>query len=427
MSDKVVIKAENVSKMYRLGAIGMTSMVEDVHRTWAKWRGKEDPYQKVAIQNDRSQKQLSDYVWSLKNIDFEIHQGDAVGIIGKNGAGKSTLLKLLSRVTTPTSGSIKMKGRIASLLEVGTGFHPELTGRENVFMNGTIMGLSRKEIASKLDEIVDFAGVEQYLDTPVKRYSSGMYVRLGFSVAAHLEPDILIVDEVLAVGDAEFQKKCLGKMKDVNSSEGRTLLFVSHNLPSIQVLCQKGLLLDKGMLLASASTKEVLLEYSKLSSKKLSVDVLGNRSLSTTNYHVLMKRIEMYDIDQNLITRISTGLFLKFRIYFHSNVHLVNDVLFRIQILDTDNNIQFICNNDHSYRLVTIVEGDSYIECIVPKFPLFEGEYKVNLLCYSKSVGILDEVEDVLKFEVIDGDFFGTGKIPTIKKGLLVEHYWKYE
>src|SRR5476651_602766 len=227
------IKVENLSKAYQLGNFGTGTISRDLERVWARMRGKEDPFLKIGELNDRTQKGSSDIVWSLKDINFEIEQGDAVGIIGKNGAGKSTLLKILSRVTSPTTGNIKVKGRIASLLEVGTGFHPELTGAENIYLNGAIMGMNKREIKRKFDEIVDFAGVDRYIDTPVKRYSSGMYVRLAFAVAAYLDAEILVVDEVLAVGDAEFQKKCLGKMSDVSKGEGKTVLFVSHNMGSI--------------------------------------------------------------------------------------------------------------------------------------------------------------------------------------------------
>ena len=242
----VVIKVENVSKQYRLGKIGTGSFSHDMNRWWHTIRGKEDPYLKIGEVNDRTKKSTGEYVWALNNISFEVKQGEVLGIIGKNGAGKSTLLKILSRTTSPTTGSIKIKGRVASLLEVGTGFHPELTGRENVFLNGAILGMTKAEIKSKFDEIVDFSGVEAYIDTPVKRYSSGMYVRLAFAVAAHLEPEILIVDEVLAVGDAEFQKKCLGKMKDV-SGQGRAVIFVSHSMTSVQALCMSAVFLENGI------------------------------------------------------------------------------------------------------------------------------------------------------------------------------------
>lgn len=263
----LALKAENISKQYRLGQVGTGTLSHDLNRFWHKARGKEDPYLKIGDTNDRSTKGDSDYVWSLRDINFEIEEGDAVGIIGRNGAGKSTLLKLLSKVTKPTTGKIYTNGRIASLLEVGTGFHPEMTGRENIFLNGAILGMTKKEIIRKFDEIVDFSGVERYIDTPVKRYSSGMYVRLAFAVAAHLESEILIVDEVLAVGDAEFQKKCLGKMNDVTKGDGRTILFVSHNLSAIRELCTKGLLLDQGKMLFDGKIDDCLLEYQKKNDK----------------------------------------------------------------------------------------------------------------------------------------------------------------
>lgn len=241
------IEFDHVGKQYRLGLVSTKTLSHDLNRWWqTAVLKKEDPYLKIGETNDRSKAGNSEYIWALKDIDFKVEQGDVVGIIGKNGAGKSTLLKLLSKVTGPTVGTIRARGRIGSLLEVGTGFHPEMTGRENIFMNGAIMGMNKEEISKKLDEIVDFSGCERYIDTPVKRYSSGMIVRLGFAVAAHLEPEILVVDEVLAVGDAEFQKKAIGKMQDVSQGEGRTVLFVSHNMASMQRLCKRGILLDKG-------------------------------------------------------------------------------------------------------------------------------------------------------------------------------------
>lgn len=257
----LAIKAENISKQYRLGEVGTGTLSHDLNRFWYKVRGLEDPYLKIGEANDRSSKGVSDYVWSLRDINFEIEQGDAVGIIGRNGAGKSTLLKLLSKVTKPTTGSFKVNGRIASLLEVGTGFNPEMTGRENIYLNGAILGMRRHEITRKLDEIIAFSGVERYIDTPVKRYSSGMYVRLAFAVAAHLESEILIVDEVLAVGDAEFQKKCLGKMGDVSKNEGRTVLFVSHNMGAIQNLCNKAIHLKNGQFANMGDAKNIVSEY----------------------------------------------------------------------------------------------------------------------------------------------------------------------
>ena len=256
------IEFDHVSKQYRLGLVSTKTLSHDIRRWWlTSVRGKEDPYLKIGETNDRATKGTSDYVWALRDIDFKVEQGDVVGIIGKNGAGKSTLLKLLSRVTGPTTGTIRAHGRIGSLLEVGTGFHGEMTGRENIFMNGAILGMTRNEIQAKLDEIIDFSGCERYIDTPVKRYSSGMTVRLGFAVAAFLEPEILVVDEVLAVGDAEFQKKAIGKMKDVSQGEGRTVLFVSHNMTSVKSLCNTGILLENGMIKDMGKIEPIVAHY----------------------------------------------------------------------------------------------------------------------------------------------------------------------
>lgn len=286
------IKVENLSKIYRLGEIGTGTISRDMER-WFKTKvlKQEDPFLKIGETNDRANKGKSDIVYSLQDINFEIQQGDAVGIIGRNGAGKSTLLKILSRVTTPTTGRINIKGRVASLLEVGTGFHPELTGRENIYLNGAILGMRKREIDRKLDEIIDFSGVERYIDTPVKRYSSGMYVRLAFAVAAHLESEILIVDEVLAVGDAEFQKKCLGKMNEVSKGEGRTVLFVSHNMAAIQKLCSTSILMQYGELRLQGDTNRIIEKYNKL-------NLVSNEiHLKNNNY---IKYISFYQDKNNL-------------------------------------------------------------------------------------------------------------------------------
>jgi lipopolysaccharide transport system ATP-binding protein len=258
-----VIQAEHISKQYKLGFVGMSSLADDIQRLMAKLKGNEDPFLKVGEENKRDKTSMqkdSKYVWALRNINFNINQGDIVGIIGKNGAGKSTLLKILSRVTEPTKGRLRYKGRLASLLEVGTGFHPDLSGRDNVFLNGAILGMKRHEIASKLNEIIEFSGVEKYIDTPVKRYSSGMYVRLAFAVAAHLEPDILVIDEVLAVGDIEFQEKCIGKMKDV-AGNGRTVLFVSHNMAAVKSLCHRAMVLQDGALAYDGTVSDGIAHY----------------------------------------------------------------------------------------------------------------------------------------------------------------------
>lgn len=278
---EIILKAENISKQYRLGQIGTGTISHDLNRWWSKVRGKEDPFLKVGETNDRSTKGESDYIWALKDINFEVKRGEILGIIGKNGAGKSTLLKILSRVTSPTTGEIKTKGRIASLLEVGTGFHPEMTGRENIYLNGAILGMTKAEIRSKIDEIIEFSGCERYVDTPVKRYSSGMTVRLAFAVAAHLEPDILVVDEVLAVGDAEFQKKAIGKMQDISKGEGRTVLFVSHNMDSIMRLCTRAILMKNGNIIEKGNVSKVIDTYLKtefgITSQKLWSSNNGNR------------------------------------------------------------------------------------------------------------------------------------------------------
>ncbi len=279
MSEKV-IEISNLGKQYKLGTVGTGTLSHDLNRWWAKIRGKEDPYLKVGEENDRTSNKTDGYVWALKNVSFELNKGDVLGVIGRNGAGKSTLLKLLSRITSPTKGEIKIKGKIASLLEVGTGFHPELTGLENIYLNGSILGMTKKEISEKLDEIIEFSGCAAYINTPVKRYSSGMLVRLGFSVAAHLEPDILVVDEVLAVGDLEFQNKCIGKMSEV-SKTGRTVIFVSHNMQAVGKLCTKGIYLKNGKLVSAGTIEDVLEDYVT--------------SISTDNFYYKNKLNEFVD------------------------------------------------------------------------------------------------------------------------------------
>ncbi len=301
----IVLKAENISKQYRLGQLGTGTISHDLNRAWAKLRGKEDPYLKVGDANDRSKSGGSDYVWSLKDINFEVKQGEVLGIIGKNGAGKSTLLKILSQVTTPTTGKVMAKGRIASLLEVGTGFHPDLSGRENIFLNGAILGMSKSEIKSKLDEIIEFSGVAKYLDTPVKRYSSGMTVRLGFAIAAHLEPEILIVDEVLAVGDQEFQDKCIGKMKNVSNS-GRTVLFVSHNLGAVQNLCGTCLYLKNGKILESGITSKVIESYlGENRNVQLTGEIPNDFHRQYGTKEAYFRKILIKDLQNNTIDRLA--------------------------------------------------------------------------------------------------------------------------
>ncbi len=314
--NNIAIKVEDLGKLYRLGEVGTGTISHDLNRWVAKVRGKEDPFAKIGESNDRTQKGESDYVWALKNVNFEVKKGEVMGVIGRNGAGKSTLLKLLSKVTKPTTGNIKVNGRIASLLEVGTGFHPEMTGRENIFLNGAIMGMTKREIKSKFDEIVDFAGVERYVDTPVKRYSSGMYVRLAFAVAAHLEPEILIVDEVLAVGDAEFQKKCLGKMKDVSTNDGRTVLFVSHNLPSLKAICNSGVLLRNGTLEMEGNIHEVINRYNGLHTQ--GIPMTDNIRYLTNDLEILFLSINDETVSD--LTLDSRALTVKVKVKINSPV-----------------------------------------------------------------------------------------------------------
>ena len=311
------IEFNHVGKQYRLGLVSTGTISHDLNRWWqtAVLR-REDPYLKIGSVNDRTAKADSDYVWALRDIDFRVEQGDVVGIIGKNGAGKSTLLKLLSKVTGPTVGSIRARGRIASLLEVGTGFHPEMTGRENIYMNGAILGMTKQEITRKLDEIVDFSGCERYLDTPVKRYSSGMMVRLGFAVAAHLDPEILVVDEVLAVGDAEFQKKAIGKMQDVSKGGGRTVLFVSHNMASVKSLCKSGLLLENGMVKYRGSIQDTIDMYIGEGGSSEN-QYFEDLSTAPGNDVVRIKSFEILPLDGSNQITIETGILfrLKFMCY----------------------------------------------------------------------------------------------------------------
>jgi lipopolysaccharide transport system ATP-binding protein len=421
MSTKPAIKIENLSKQYRLGTVGTGTFSNDVNRWWHTVRGKPDPYLAIGEANDRTSKGSSDYVWALQDINFEVQPGEILGIIGKNGAGKSTLLKLLSRVTAPTTGKITAHGRIASLLEVGTGFHPELTGRENVFLNGAIMGMTKQEISSKFDEIVDFSGCERYIDTPVKRYSSGMYVRLAFAVAAHLEPEILIVDEVLAVGDAEFQKKAIGKMQEISEGQGRTVLFVSHNMASIQNLCNRLVVMNNGTNVFDGNVNKGI-EFYLSSGKKNSEKSLKARTDRTGSGVLFFTHISITDFESNYREAVCIGDDIIFKVEFNIKETLKN-VVFRLQIVDRKGYIITTLNNSHTGHLFNTLDQD-YVLCKIPKIPLLDGEYTVNLLCIvGKSVS--DNIENAFKFNIIEGDFFNSGRIPGVKEGVLVNHTWE--
>ena len=320
----IVIKVDNLSKQYRLGEVSTGALAHDINRAWYRLRGKEDPYLKVGEENDRTLKGSSEYIWAIQNLSFEMKQGEVLGIIGRNGAGKSTLLKILSRTTSPTFGEVRIKGRVASLLEVGTGFHPELSGKDNIFLNGAILGMTRKEIKSKFDEIVDFAGVERYIDTPVKRYSSGMHVRLAFAVAAHLEPEILIIDEVLAVGDAEFQRKCLGKMKDVSDKEGRTVIFVSHSMPMIAALCNRGIILKNGLLVFDGAAGAAVHQYQNGGKENSALlDYAGDSKKPGDNMAVL-QQAWVQDMEGNIKSEFNIGepfkISMRYELFTHAPV-----------------------------------------------------------------------------------------------------------
>jgi lipopolysaccharide transport system ATP-binding protein len=375
----IAIKFENISKQYRLGSIGTGTLSHDLNRWWiTNILGKQDPYLEIGQENDRENKSISDYVWALNDINFEVKQGEVLGIIGKNGAGKSTLLKILSRVTAPSTGRIFAKGRIASLLEVGTGFHPEMTGRENIYMNGSIMGMTKSEITRKLDEIVDFAGVEKYLDTPVKRYSSGMTVRLGFAIAAHLEPEILVVDEVLAVGDAEFQRKAIGRMKAVSQNEGRTVLFVSHNMQAITNLCSRVVLLNKGSVVEDSNPIDVVRNYLMFEAKKEGA-IYWNEQKALGDSTIKLSAIKILDQDNN----IRSQFFSKFKIRVQFDLIINNldkDLIIGFEV--TDENGMTIFRTYHTDnqedKWPKLKVGNNSIVCELPTDFFNAGTYYIS-------------------------------------------------
>jgi len=397
-----IIQVEHLSKQYRLGEVGTGTLSHDLKRWWHKVRGKEDPFARIGEVNDRSTKGDSDYVWALKDINFSVQPGEVVGIIGRNGAGKSTLLKILSKTTAPTTGRIKVRGRIASLLEVGTGFHPELTGRENIYLNGAILGMTRREISRQFDAIVDFAGVERYVDTPVKRYSSGMYVRLAFAVAAHLEPEILIVDEVLAVGDAEFQKKCLGKMKDVSVNDGRTVLFVSHNMGAIAGLCEKVFILEHGRKSYYGETQQGLNKY--LANEEDN----ENNLISYTNKAPKENDILKICVVNKLNILTSSFNFkdeILIEVSIKCNVLLKNGIL-GIRISDIKGRNIFTVENELNSKLS--IEGTSVFKLEIPSQTLVPNKYFATVALHIPNVEIISYFENIVSFTVEETgtDFF---------------------
>lgn len=408
---KTVIKVENLSKLYRLGVVGTGTLKHDFNRWWAQARGKEDPYQKIGSENNREEKTESEYVWSLRNLNFEIKEGQTVGIIGKNGAGKSTLLKVLSRITSPTTGSIKINGKIASLLEVGTGFHPELTGRENIFLNGAIMGMSKQDISKKLDEIIHFSGVDKYVDTPVKRYSSGMYVRLAFSVAAHLNSDILIVDEVLAVGDAVFQTKCIDKMTQI-AKDGRTVLFVSHNLGTIKGLCERGILLENGNLVLDATTDEAVERYA-YGSLNFGKEVnLLNVKREGHNEKLIFENIKFKD------NPLPFGQPMAFSVKLKTiQPGYDKDLDFGIIIKDKNFNPVYHFSNRFIHKFFDHQQDEDEYHFEIEN-NLKPGTYYFNLYLSSAS-HLQDWLKDVVKIEIADGNPYKYNNTNLIKGVVL--------
>jgi lipopolysaccharide transport system ATP-binding protein len=411
MSD-IALKIEDVSKLYRLGLVSTGTFIHDFQRWVHRIQGKEDPFMKVGQVNDRTKKAESDFVWALKDIDFEVKKGETLGIIGRNGAGKSTLLKLLSRVTQPTTGSIKVNGRIASLLEVGTGFHPELTGRDNIFLNGAILGMRHSEIKKKFDEIVAFSGVERYIDTPVKRYSSGMYVRLAFAVAAHLESEILIIDEVLAVGDADFQRKCLGKMDQVAKGEGRTVLFVSHNIAAVKSLCSQGLVIEHGMKAFQGGVSQAVSYYLKGGSdvqhyRNFDFITHPNFTLNSINVHHLDEsRSEI--LDENKDIHFTVECDVKSQDISHLTFHLYDE---------TGEPVFSFASTQLPMEL-----GRNELTCVFPALFLQTGTFYVSLYVVTKDNKCLIIEKDVISFLVSDGgrDF---GAYMGREPGLIRPHF----
>ncbi|NLK92594.1 MAG: ABC transporter ATP-binding protein [Bacteroidales bacterium] len=407
------IEFNNISKQYRLGLVSTKTLSHDLNRWWTvNVRGKEDPYLQIGSVNDRSTAADSDYVWALRDIDFKVEQGDVLGIIGKNGAGKSTLLKLLSRVTAPTTGTIRARGRIASLLEVGTGFHPEMTGRENIYMNGSIMGMTKREITARLDEIIDFAGVERYIDTPVKRYSSGMTVRLGFAIAAHLDPEILVVDEVLAVGDAEFQKKAIGKMQDVSRGQGRTVLFVSHNMGSMKQLCNNGVLLKNGCVQYTSTIDNVISKYMEGDNDCIDNNDLTNRANRDGNGKIRFSKILFLNKQGEAMDAILMGEYVKIRLFYEETMELDFEKL-HVELSFRDeyqNNIVSFISDEMGSKFTK--RDEKYIDLEIPQLLLRGSMYSIRLMVAHGSTAkenICDDIVNAATLNVISHSLYTEG------------------
>ncbi|MBR4625243.1 MAG: ABC transporter ATP-binding protein [Alphaproteobacteria bacterium] len=417
-----VIQIENVSKLYKLGYYGANTFRDEVLNFFARLRGKPAVNSIVGATNNLSDKDSdTDLVWALKDINLTVNQGDIVGIIGKNGAGKSTLLKILSKITAPTTGSIKIRGRIASLLEVGTGMHQELTGRENIFLNGAILGMTKHEINSKLDEIIDFAGIAKYIDTPIKRYSSGMRVRLGFAIAAHLDPEILIVDEVLAVGDAEFQKRAIGKMQDISKGEGRTVLFVSHNMTSIKNLCKTGVLMKNGMIEFEGEIDETvdkyLTEQEIRSNIKISdiKDRQGDGKLRFTNllfYDKNHQEKDTFEVGESIIIRVMFKIYGEIENAKKTRIDIgINDIF--------DNRVTWLSTYMFSDKIDL---SKNFIDFTISKIVLNEGTYNINLFCQTDN-DVSDWIKNTAKLNIVFHDYYKNGRtLPPNQGNLLLDY-----
>lgn len=412
MDKNIAIEFDGVGKQYRLGLVGTGSLQHDLNRWWQTTiLRKEDPYLKIGEVNDRSKKGTSDYVWALKDISFKVEQGDVVGIIGKNGAGKSTLLKLLSHITAPSVGHIRYRGRIASLLEVGTGFHPEMTARQNIYMNGSIMGMTRHEITSKLDEIVDFAGIERYLDTPVKRFSSGMTVRLGFAVAAFLEPEILVVDEVLAVGDAEFQKKAIGKMKDVSSSGGRTVLFVSHNMTAVKQLCRSGVILENGQFAFIGRVDNAIEKYLAIDPDEMKKPLV-ERTDRFGNGKIRVNNIVLRNINGQEVTEVFIGQYLRIEFHIDTQVGVdLTNMIVSCALLDTFGTPAISWVSDEIVHDFSKIK-DGMFSLVIPSLTLRPNIYNLKFqvsLNTTDTKDFCDVMNGALQLTVLNDDFFSKG------------------
>ena len=412
---KPVISIENLSKYYRLGVIGTGTFSNDLKVWWARTRGKPNPLLKIGQEDHASR--TGEEIWALRDVSFQVEQGEVLGIIGRNGAGKSTLLKILSRVTAPTSGSVKVKGRIASLLEVGTGFHPELTGRENIFLNGAILGMTKAEVTRRFDEIVEFAEIAKFIDTPVKRYSSGMYVRLAFAVAAHLESEILLVDEVLAVGDAEFQKKCLGKMGYVATQEGRTVLFVSHNMGSIETLCSTCLMLYRGQNTFLGDTKETVAKYLSTIPERYGTNDFHTEIRKSDNKLGQFHSVSIIDENNQIINAVRLGEELRIRLDFKVFQELRTPG-FSVRISNQLGQNLIYWHSGDTYGVLPTTKYGGSIILHVETLNLLPGLYNISI-GLSDGFQTLDLIENAVTFEITAKAIYPTGKIPDPKRGII--------